>query len=909
MYFDKVFKIMIEHTIGKQLDDFKSTISLENDRELYNTIYGNAIEIAKQITFECLIENYHNLRISGVLKGKSRDERVIHFEKLFDLQKFYIDFPTLQPLLEKRLIDYINYMNEIIYNYEEDFSILCTDLGVDLGKIKNISYAAGDLHNGKSVSIISFENGKLVYKPHSLKTDLFLNKIVSFANHYLEKKIVTPKVLSKDNYGWQEFIIYQECENFNQIKSFYYRIGIYLGVFYILSSTDMHHENLIACGENPIFFDTETISSGSNTDPNLNYRMLSDSVIQTAVLPEFNKDVYEVNFSAIFTGIISPEKVETIVLDLDEKNDFIYKKHFRTMDDTKFNVPKLNGEEFEAKFVVENIIKGFKDFLLIIKDNKDDFLPVILDPFFDNMRLRQIIRPTKVYFNFLQSSLNPDIACSFEKRNQLFDLLISNFTPNQKNGYLRVQREVNDLKEGNISEFYTEYNNNILFSNGDIICSNYYLKTPKETVVNKINTLNEKTILFQVRLIYMSLQSIYGFKDLKNKCEVDNMKFLNSFSLEELITKYAEHVFDNVVPCGNDLYSFITIYPDGNFLKIKYAEPGLYHMGGLVWFLAMYSYHYDNSKINITRGLLDLFIFQYFHKKNEKIDMNNFSVFDGDGGLLYLTYNFSKAFNEKKYYNNYLEIKNDIINYYLKKDIFDKIDLDYISGLSGIIYLISKIEIDIFKIKQMPKHEIGDFRELSIKYCKYLEQCDFEKLPIGVAHGSSGVLLSLLSLYQLFEENNYLILIGKILKTQKEKLRKEHLNFSWCKGYMGILLTHILLKDANLPINNINSLLDADIDFINGYSSENYFENMNASLCHGKAGIYEIYNFFKWKGYHSPFTISPINFSNQIEEGEWFNSTKCELDSFMLGSSGVAYSLLEQIKKIPTFLTLDCFEY
>lgn len=904
MYFDKVFKIMVDSSIGKQLMNFK----VVNDGLLYNKIYSNAIEVAKQITLECIIKNYHSLRISGTLEGKNRDERVINFEKVFDLQKFYIKFPTLRPLLEKRLLDYVNYMNEIIYNYERDSLTLCDKLGVDLGKIINISYSAGDLHNGKSVSIVHFENGTLVYKPHSLKTDLFLNNIVSFANCYLEKKISTPKVLSKDNYGWQEFIAYKECENFDQIKSFYYRIGAYLGIFYLLSSTDMHHENLIACGENPFFFDTETISSGSNTDSNLNYRMLSDSVIQTAVLPEFNKDVYEVNFSAIFTGIISPEKVETVILDLDEKNDFIYKKHFKTMGDTKFNVPKLNGREIEAKFVVEDIIKGFKEFLQIVTDKKNDFLSVVLDQSFDNMHLRQIIRPTKVYFNFLQSSLNPDIACSFEKRDQLFNLLISNFTPNQKNGYLRVQREVKDLKEGNISEFYTEYNNNNLFSNGDIICSNYYSETPKETAVNKINKLDKKTIEFQARIIYMSLQSIYGFKDLRNKCEGSEIELLNSSSLEGLITKYAEHVFDYVVPCGNDLYSFITIYPDGDFLKIKYAEPGLYHMGGLVWFLGMYSYYYDNSKVNIARGLLDLFTLQYFHKKNEKIESNNFSVFDGDGGLLYLTYNYSKAFNEKKYYYNYLEIKSDIINHYLKKDTFNNLDLDYIAGLSGIMYLISKIEIDISESEQTSKHEINDFKKLSEKYCKSLEQIDFDNLPIGVAHGSSGIVLSLLSLYQFFGDRIYLIWIEKILKSQKKKLKKDDLNCSWCKGYIGILLTHILLKDANLPIENINSLLDADIDFLNNILSKNFFDNMNASLCHGKAGVYEIYNILKKKGYEFLFTISPTEFSNQIKNGEWFNATKCELDSFMLGSSGVAYSLMEQIKKLPTFLTLDCFE-
>ena len=907
MYFDKIFSEIVNSTIGKQMDTLKSTLLLKNSTALYNGIFNNAIEIVKQLTFECIIETYHDLRLKGFLKGRNRKERVNDFEQIFDLNEFYVEYPTLQLLVKKRLLDFINYMNEIISNYEKDYLMLCNDLGVTLGELESISYAAGDLHDGKSVSIVNFENGKLVYKPHSLKTDLFINQIILFANKYLKKNIVTAKVLSNGDYGWQEFIEYDECESLTQIHSFYYRIGVYLAVFYLLSSTDMHHENLIANGENPIFFDTESISSGSNTDSSLNYRMLSDSVIQTAVLPEFNKDVYEVNFSAIFTGIISPEKIETTVLDLDEDNDFVYRKAFRTMDDKKTNVPKLNGKEIEAKCVVEDVVKGFKDFLEVVIENKNELLSIVSNSFFDNMHLRQIIRPTKVYFNFLQSSLNPSVACSLKKRDRLFDLLINNFTPDSKNGYLRVEREVEDLKAGNISKFYTEYSKNILFSNGDIICQNYYINSPKETVISKINNLDKKAISYQTRLIYMSLQSIYGFKDLKKEHDFFDYENESAFAPKEIIKNYANHIFDNIVPCGEGMYSFITTYPDDNFLKIKYAEPGLYHMGGLVWFLAMYSYYYDNLKASYVKGILDLFITQYFHKKNEGNGIENFSVFDGYGGLLYLTYNFGKAFNEKKYYNNYIEIRNDIIDYYLSKESFEKNDVDYIAGLSGIIYLISKIEIDIFASKKESSEDIYKLKELSMKYFGTLKNIDFNSLPIGVAHGSSGILLTLSSLYNLFDEKCFLNLIESILKNQTIRLRTEKLNFSWCKGYSGVLLSRVILKRAKLHSINIDAILNSDIDFLKNFPKEKYYKNMNASFCHGIAGNYEIFNICLKNGYDFNPQELEIKMFHQLKDMHWFNSTKCELDSFMLGNSGVAYSLMEELEPVPTFITFDCF--
>lgn len=908
MLFEKIFKKITEELIDNQLQAIYRFCNKNNMSSLVPEIYNNTTNVTSHVLLECVMQFYHEQRLAGELIGNTRNERVEFFENNFNSKTFFEKYPPLKELTTIRLSDYIEHTKSIILNYINDKTKIQRVFEKDFGEIKRIHCSQGDLHNGKSVSIVEFERGKLVYKPHSLKTDLFLKEIMSFFSQKINVDIITPKVYSTEQYGWQEFIEYKECNKRNEIENFYFRIGMYLAAFYLLSSTDMHHENLISFGEHPIFFDTESISTGSNSDETLGYKLLSDSVIQTAVLPEFNKDVYDVNFSAIFTGIISPEKVETLILDIDEKNDFSYQKSYKVMDPAKKNIPKINGFEADAKDVVDLVADGFSLSLFAVLSHKKEFISIVSNPFYNSQKLRQIIRPTKVYFNFLQSLINPNVACSFTKQEELYALLIDNFSADSKNGYLRVEKEIEDLKRGNIPEFYTLYGDNGLYSDGKLICPQYYNNSPKNTVLSKITCLSPKTIEYQKRIIYMSIQSIYGFGDL-NKNALSTIKVCKERSCfaEKTIMDYSNYLFDNIIPCGENMFSFITPYPDERFLKVKYAEPGLYHMGGMVWYLAMYAVCFDAEKSQIAKGLLDLFLFQYFHKYKDNPNWEpNYSVYDGDGGLLYLCYNFSKAFNEIKYFNSYLEIRDNIIDRYLKKIELKAIDFDFIEGLSGIIYLISKIEYDISD----NKYRNIEFESLIEKYVNELNSFDFSTMPLGIAHGSTGILMALLAIYQFSNKKQVLDTIKKILICEQNIIKtSSELNYSWCKGKGGLILSRVILKSFNLPDPLIKELVDSEIDIFNRSDKQGYFDNLNSSLCHGIVGSIEIFDILR----KHELEYDDIDYyldvgDYKLKDAKWFTSTKCKLDSFMLGSSGVAYSLLRQCKKnIPSLLTLDCY--
>ena len=61
-------------------------------------------------------------------------------------------------------------------------------------------------------------------------------------------KLSTPNVLSRDGYGWTEFISFKACNCLKDVQNFYQRTGAQIGLLYALKAVDFHSENLIANG-------------------------------------------------------------------------------------------------------------------------------------------------------------------------------------------------------------------------------------------------------------------------------------------------------------------------------------------------------------------------------------------------------------------------------------------------------------------------------------------------------------------------------------------------------------------------------------------------------------------------------------------------------------------------------------
>jgi lantibiotic modifying enzyme len=176
-------------------------------------------------------------------------------------------FPQMQRLIVKWTEDFILHVKEIVQRTISAYDELCRVIfKTSPGKVISITGGVADIHGGRCVQLLSFENGsKIVYKPRSLKLDMLWNRYLNFLT---EKAGIacfpTYKCVLGDSYGFAEFVHTMPVNTKEEFAEFYYNCGFLLGAVYFLQGSDLHCENMLACGKYPVLIDVETIVRSGN---------------------------------------------------------------------------------------------------------------------------------------------------------------------------------------------------------------------------------------------------------------------------------------------------------------------------------------------------------------------------------------------------------------------------------------------------------------------------------------------------------------------------------------------------------------------------------------------------------------------------------------------------------------------
>ena len=93
-------------------------------------------------------------------------------------------YPVLTYLISSRISNKILYLKEVLENLRKNRQDIYRELKIEFDEVSNIYFSSGDTHNGgKNVLIIETNQGKIVYKPHSLSPDILFNSIVDYVNN------------------------------------------------------------------------------------------------------------------------------------------------------------------------------------------------------------------------------------------------------------------------------------------------------------------------------------------------------------------------------------------------------------------------------------------------------------------------------------------------------------------------------------------------------------------------------------------------------------------------------------------------------------------------------------------------------------------------------------------------------
>lgn len=907
-----LYSIMQHLDLVTQMIDY---FELSEQVKLLNVEFDySVLEIKKaiqdqvfEVLIDILIDDFQQLKAEGIIYGNNFQDRMSAYQKNLESKQCinYLvgKYPLLKSILEKNIKDLLILMRDVHIAFQEDREDIQTVFSIKESKILSMEFSLGDKHNDKSVVKIKTSKSELFYKPRCLMTDVLYNQILEYLQKIGNIDFLFPKVLVKTKYSWQESIPVNQNLTLDEAKRFYYRAGFLLAIFNVLRGTDIHFENLIVCGEYPVVIDTETIMSPTDyLDLSKNNgKSVDQSVISTSMLP-VKDSLYDVNVSSLFYRVSTSKTLNMNILVEDSEVDF---KNIEVPVQTEIcsNVVLVDNLPVDYQLIKESLENGLVEALNLFKDFKKDFLEIISKFLGKKVLIRKILRGTQVYYTFLKELRKPEALSDFSKRDKIFNILLKNFTPSSY-GYLRVEKEIEDLSNQNVPYFYTYLESKNLYSKNAMVCKNYFQNSAFDNVKHSLDCLTDDMIAYQKHMLNISLAMEFSSEENMNNIFIKS----DDSSINDMTDRFPEELLRREI-ISDEINGgvFYVLEFEGKELKISHLSPGLYMGGGLAHYLCIFAYVNEDEKIReFVKRILMRFYDDFIALDESEYNHNVFSVYQGYGSLLYLLYNYDILFQDELIKRYFYNILGKVISY-LEKVSYSGIDYDFINGYGAMMYLLSSLSSRI-PINQNNKAKLEGILD---KYVSYVLQTQIKE--IGFAHGISGIAASLVKIFSI-TNNMDLLKYLKDLIIFEDSLLKDNfsdIDFSWCRGIGGMILARaIILRELKKTTNTLfcTSLIENSLSQLldEKYLSKIHSQN-GICLCHGRAGTIEILKFLKDSEIinleNLMNTICP-NY-NEVEKFEWFHGVRYSFESFMLGRPGVNYSILGLQTKVPSILALE----
>lgn len=931
-----------EPILKKYMDKFIVMIKnsdIINDVDMFLTQMILAVlKQVNNIAFQTIIAEIFYAKESNLLKGDTKQERGKYFSDVLlknndYLKEIYTNYPELSRILDIKVNQSIEYILKIINDTSKELNNIEKYLnkGNSLGKIKTIILGEGDTHNnGTTVAKLIFDTDKIViYKPHDLKIDKkYFNFIQWLNNKSTDKKgnLRACKVHTIEDAGWSEYIEHKACVTEKDIKNFYYKTGKLLFILHSLNGNDMHNENVIACGNNPILIDLETLihpdingNQLSESAVDRAYKELSDSVSSTHLLPsrvvnQKNDKVIEIGGMGGIEEQEAPFKSKEIIgygtdeVKIVRQYGVIHPKN---------NNPIYDGITINSKKYVQDIISGFKTTYKWTLENKKIYLDKIQSTFND-FKIRILYRGTNVYAQLLFSSYHPDLLTNYNDRYIYLHRFAVNFKDDVKIDKI-IKAEISNMMQGDIPYFSTNVNGTEVYNvDSENIESNF--DSSLEKIKQKVKDMSEKKLYRQI----VAINTSYMAEDDRHihtpiKFNYEGKKKYNEHFFIEQATKIADYMLErSIIGEKKGVKSRVwleSILSPYGFSTYTCMSGNLYD--GLSGVILLYHYLWKITNDNKYKKVVDEILVSISPKDIEKNQTIKIGAFNGLLGLAYALFYVDES---NVYEQNIINIL-DILNNNMEK--VKNEDKDIINGIGNLGILISiyeKTKNELIKNKALEIciNIFNILKETKITIENKEGICWTKQGYVGYSHGNAGIISQLYRLYNIKENKEILDLIKEALLYEKSMYSDENKNWyrsiddqrftnGWCHCAPGILLSKIQLKKNGY----IDETIDKDIMVAINTTIENGL-NRDITLSHGDMGNMVILKdsaiVLKDKKLYNQAiaTIEDISdYLLNIMQTETFKEN--EFNSFMVGLSGIAYEMLRigRENEMPNILGLE----
>lgn len=210
------------------------------------------------------------------------------------------EMPVLARDLARESVQWIAFVADFLQRLDEDAEAL-EDPGEDARAARLCTSIEGELSDrhcgGRTVLVVRFDSGPpIVFKPRDLGLEAAFHRLVGDLARMGAPPLPSPaRVLIRPGGGWMEHVAREDCPDAEAARRHFQKAGALVALAYLLVGSDLHFENLVARGEDPVPVDFEMLLRPRPPSPNGPHRLdperdevrrlRSESVESTGLLP------------------------------------------------------------------------------------------------------------------------------------------------------------------------------------------------------------------------------------------------------------------------------------------------------------------------------------------------------------------------------------------------------------------------------------------------------------------------------------------------------------------------------------------------------------------------------------------------------------------------------------------------
>ena len=951
--FIQIYLNLINSSYTKLLKRLKihNKIYISNNARL--DLKSNLLKTISDICDECLFHYFKkNLQLNNITLDQSSDSTIYISKYIDDLRTNRLwEIIDKKPILFRLIVisvrNWLDANMEMINRIYEDKEILQLTYGSHNNKLKYIESLKGgisDLHNnGRSVHIIEFNNfSKVVYKPKNCGLDLAFSDLINELNSNNPKiTLRTAKIIAKDGYGWSEFISTSECKTNEEVKTFFEKSGAYLALYHLLSATDMHHENIIAVGSDPIPIDLEMLlqpddSAFISTElekaaQEANAKITSSSILNVGLIPTYVKSSEGKLVSV--GGLNFSEDTQNIYGWASPNNDSITRIKTTIRNTLHQNLPKLKNKNCLLENYLDDFINGFNYYSeFLIRKNKKQISKRI-NEIFQNQTTRKVMRPTRFYFAMLHRlkdfrKMNDSISWSFQS-----DFISRFFDWEKENEAIWpiAKSERTELATLNIPTFYSKVNKSEVTNNNSLKIEFSNAMSGLEKSILKLKNYNLKEVALQISIIKSSLniENIIVNQHLESITYIQGIKITDKSLIEEVIL-IAKKIM-KLAQVKDKSASWIGInWLDGtNKSQFSTLGPDLYNgNSGIAIFLAATSKITNNTEIlKFTYKTLSGLRYDILNKNSARFARSlGIGGAVGISSIIYSLIVISEILKD----DNLIEDAKHAAKLITEEMIDNDKEYDVISGCAGAILALLKL-YEKTNDKWILQKAIAIGNNIIIKNklnCDYKKNNSINlKISIinGMAHGAAGISYAFAKLAAYSNDENFLKSSVYLINIENSKfdlfnsnwpspvsnnipLYKSRKICQWCHGAIGVGISRIAL--LKLGIKEFEIFYNDIYKAIQGCQLNTNYRSLD-TLCCGVMGAIEFYQlageYLNNQSYidkADQYLWESITHLHNTSKDYFFGSGSSIYHiGLFKGLSGIGYTILRRVnKELPNIL-------